>query len=134
MCRRQVNLMFLKYSDLFCLFVAFPPLGNFHSYWDVIMTVVSLQMTCSRHSWPLNSGGFSNIYYKGHSLIWPSPRTHDTHAHYLFKRLKCVAAVIRTPNLPLAKRTSWTNMTPWLLICNMFLFVNDNGNKHVYIV
>ena len=46
---------------------------------------------------------------------------------YLFERIRSVAAVIRIFNIPRARRTS-----QWFF--NMFLIMNDNENKHIYIL
>ena len=85
----------------------------FHSYGDVTITGKGLQiLTFARHSWPLILEGTlacHTDYDTGH--LWgpvtlkPIVECWQWSCHYLFLRLRYVAAGIRTPNLPLAGRT-----------------------------
>ena len=93
----------------------------FHSDGDVIITGKGLQiLTYAWHSWPLSSdteGSLACHTYcdKGHPFInditgdpWHSHLLRSVwqwSCHYLFLRLRSVDAGIRTPNLPLARRT-----------------------------
>ena len=91
-----------------CLLRVFVSLKRIlYSYGDVTIAGEGLQIfTYARHSWPLSSEGslvchtFCDI---GHPLLWSSPRNCDTQCscHFLFLRLRSVAAGIRTPNLRL---------------------------------
>ena len=91
----------------------------FHSYGDVTIAGEGLQIwTYARHSWPLSSEGSLACHTccgTGHLIImviskdpWHShllPSVWQWSCHYMFLRLRSVAAGIRTPNLPLARRT-----------------------------
>ena len=91
----------------------------FHSYRDVTITGEGLQiLTYAGHSWSLSSEGslaFHTYCDTGHPFImiitddpWHShllSRVWQWSFHYLFLRRSSVAAGIRTPNLPLARRT-----------------------------
>ena len=101
----------------FCLvwFVSFEfivPSRIFHSNGDVIITGEGLRiLTYARHSWPLSSDGSLACHTycdTGHPLImvisedpWHLhllPSVQQWSCHYLFLRLRSVAAWIRTPN------------------------------------
>ena len=89
-----------------------------HSYWDVTNTGKGLQeLTYARHLWSLSSDGYLACYIycaTKHPFnmvisdnLWPShllPSVQQWSCPYLFYRLRSVAALIRTSNLPNA---SW---------------------------
>ena len=100
-----------------CLFVrSFSSQSRiFHSFGDVTITGEGLQiLTYALRVWPLNSeGSLACLTYcdMGHPFImvisldaWHShllPSVWQWSCHYLYWRLRYVAAGIRTPNLPL---------------------------------
>ena len=98
----------------------------FHSYGDVIIGVEGPQnLTYVRHSWPLSCEGSLACHAycdTGHLFImdisedpWHShllPSVWQWSCHYLFLRLRSVAAGIWTLNLPLAGRTLYPTAPP----------------------
>ena len=90
----------------------------FHSYGDVTITSEGLQiLTYARHSWPLSIEGSSTCHTlcnTGHPFImvisedpWLFnllPSVWQWSCDYLCLQLMSVAAGIRSPNLPLARR------------------------------
>ena len=113
--------MWIQVNEKICLFVwVFSSHSRiFHSYAEVTIAGGGLQIfSYARHSWPLISEGSlaCNTYCDtGHPLImvisedpWHShllPSVWQWSCHYLFLRLRSVAAGIGTPNLPFAKQT-----------------------------
>ena len=99
----------LNQIDLTCVVVFL--IGVFRPTGDVAIAGEGLQiLTCTRHSWPLSSEGSSVCHtycdiseIPRHSHLLPS--VWQWRSHYLFLWLKSVAAEIRTPNLPFARRT-----------------------------
>ena len=85
-----------------------------HSYGDITIAGEGLQiLTCARHSWQLSCEGSLACHTycdTGHPFIMvisedPShshPGVCQWSCHYLFLRLRSIAAGIRTPNNPLA--------------------------------
>ena len=115
-----------------CLFVCLFVSGSsshwrfFYSYGDRPITGEGLQtLTYARYSWPSSSEGSlacHNYCDAGHPFIMViSKDMSDSHlllsvwqwnCHYLFLRLRSVAAGIRTPNLPPAGRIIYPTSPP----------------------
>ena len=90
----------------------------FHSYGDVTFTSEGLHiLTYARHSWPLSNESslachtYCNTGYPFLMVISENPwhsylllSVLQWSCHYLFLRLRSIAAGIRTPNLPHARR------------------------------
>ena len=118
----------------FCL-EFFVPLENLSLIWRRHHCRWRLQiLTCAWHLWPLSSEGslaFHTYDDTGHPFImvisedpWHShllPNVWQWNCHYLFSRLRSVAAGIRTPNLPLAGRTLKPTAPPPRPACNRIL-------------
>ena len=115
----------------------------FHSHGDVIITSEGLHiLTYARHLWPFSSEG-SLAYHTycdtGHPFImvisedpWHShllPSVWQRSYHYLFLRLRSVAAGIRTYNLPLAGRKFLPPAPPIVKICVRFELNTLSGIK-----
>ena len=95
------------------------PFENFSARWRHNPYREGLQiLTNARHSWPLSSEGYSACHTfcdTGHPfsmVIFEDPwhshlllSVYQWSCHYLFLRIRSVAAGIRTPNLPLAGPT-----------------------------
>ena len=108
-------LIFTAREDFVCLGF-FVLLENFSLiYEDVTIAVEGLQiLTYARHSWPLSGKGSSGATPTWHPFIMnisedpcnshPLPIVKQRSGHYLFLPLRSVAARIRTPNLPIARR------------------------------
>ena len=108
-----------------CLYGVFRPTRHhsriFHSYWDVTITGKGLQILIyALHPRPLHEQWWffsvSHLLWHGASVyngqIWELvtlhshllPSVRQWRFHYLFLRLRSVAAVSRTPKLPLARQ------------------------------
>ena len=120
----------------------------FHSYGDVTITVEGLKvLTYARHSWPLSSEGSSACHTycdTGHPFImvisedpWHShllPSVWQWRFRYLFLQLRSVAAGIRTPSPPFARRRcnplrhrrGWDLTYKWFLRTAFFLLSHGN--------
>ena len=111
-------LIFTAREDFVCLGF-FVLVENFSLiYEDVTIAVEGLQiLTFARHSWPLSGKGslachtycdtrhpFIMIISEDPCNTHPLPSVKQRSGHYLFLPLRSVAARIRTPNLPIARR------------------------------
>ena len=114
-----------------CLFVCFSSQsGIFHSYGDFTISGEGLQtLIYARQLWPLsseNSLAFHTYCDTGHPSIvivlkdpWHShllPSVWQWICHYLFFRLRSVAAGIRTPNLPLVRQIPLRTKAVYLIV------------------